>query len=82
MGNSHLKITAAQLGTKLNENWTIEFGLYKEASSSQTLSQTQHTLVSIGDAEGTTGGLWLYYDVSSGKLELVVTNNTTKINAA
>ncbi|AXF41237.1 virion structural protein [Cyanophage S-TIM4] len=80
--NSHLKITSAQLGTKLNENWTIEFGLYKEASSSQTLSQTQQTLVSIGDAEDATGGLWLYYDVSSGKLELVVTNNTTKLNSA
>ena len=80
--NSQLRITAAQLGTKLNDNWTIEFGLYKEASSSQTLSQTQHTLVSIGDAEDATGGLWLYYDVSTGKLELVVTNNTTKLNSA
>ena len=80
--NSHLKITAAQLGTKLADDWTIEFALYKEASSSGTLSQTQHTLVSIGDAENATGGLWLYYDVSNGKLELVVTNNTTKINSA
>ena len=80
--NSHLKITSAQLGTKLAGDWTIEFALYKEASSSGTLSQTQHTLVSIGDAENATGGLWLYYDVSSGKLELVVTNNTTKINSA
>ena len=80
--NSHLKITSAQLGTKLAGDWTIEFALYKEASSSGTLSQTQHTLVSIGDAENATGGLWLYYDVSNGKLELVVTNNTTKINSA
>ena len=39
-------------------------------------------LVSIGDAAEATGGLWLYYDRGNGKLELVVTNSTTTINAA
>ena len=56
--------------------------LHKDATNSQTLSQTQQTLVAIGDATDATGGLWMYYDISSGKLELVVTNNTTTINAA
>ena len=38
--------------------------------------------MNIGDATDATGGLWLYYDDSSGKLELVVTNSSTAINSA
>ena len=29
-----------------------------------------------------TGGLWLYYDISSGELQLVVTANGTALNSA
>ena len=54
--------------------------VYKD-STTTSVSPTQHSLLSIGDAVST-GGLWLYYDVSSGKLELVVTNNTTALNSA
>ena len=74
--NANIKITAAQLGTKLNDDWTCEFMVYKNGSEYNTHSQTQVTLMAIGDATVSTGGLWLYYDLSSGKLELVVTNNT------
>ena len=56
--------------------------LYKNSSEYNDFSQSQVTLVAIGDAEEATGGIWMYYDLSSGRLELVVTNNTTKINAA
>ena len=56
--------------------------LYKNSSEYNDFSQSQVTLVAIGDAEDATGGIWMYYDLSSGRLELVVTNNTTKINAA
>ena len=80
--NAAIKFAAADLGTKLNADWTIEFMLYKDATNSQTHSQTQQTLVAIGDATDATGGLWLYYDMGTGQLELVVTNNTTSINSA
>ena len=50
--------------------------------STTSVSPTQQTLLGIGDAEVATGGLWLYYDTSSGKLELVITNSSTKLNAA
>ena len=80
--NANIKITAAQLGTKLNDDWTCEFMVYKNGSEYNTHSQTQVTLMAIGDATVSTGGLWLYYDLSSGKLELVVTNNTTALNSA
>ena len=80
--NAAIKFAAANLGTKLNADWTIEFMLYKDATNSQTHSQTQQTLVAIGDATDATGGLWLYYDIGTGQLELVVTNNTTSINSA
>ena len=56
--------------------------LYKDGSNYRSNSQTQYTLLNIGDATDATGGLWLYYDHANGKLELVVTNNTTSINSA
>ena len=80
--NAAIKIPAASLGTKLNDSWTLEFMLYKNGSEYQSHSQTQYTLLNIGDATDATGGLWLYYDDSSGKLELVVTNSSTAINSA
>ena len=80
--NSNIKITAASLGTKLADDWTCEFMVYKNGSEYNDFSQTQVTLMAIGDATVSTGGLWLYYDLSSGRLELVVTNNTTSINSA
>ena len=73
---------AAQLGTKLAGDWTCEFMVYKNGSEYNTFSQSQVTLMAIGDATVTTGGLWLYYDLSSGRLELVVTNNVTALNSA
>ena len=79
--NAAIKFAASDLGTKLGEDWTVEFMLYKDAATSQTQSQTQQTLFAIGDATDATGGLWLYYDMGNGQLELVVTNNTTSINA-
>ena len=48
--------------------------LYKNGSEYNTHSQTQASLISIGDATDATGGLWLYYDLNTGYLELVVTN--------
>ncbi len=80
--NSYLKVTAAQLGTKLGDNWTIEFFIYRSSTESQTLSQTGQTLVGIGGAQDATGGLWLGYDISSGKLQLAVTNSSTALNTA
>ena len=56
--------------------------LYKDGSNYRSNSQTQYTLLNIGDATDATGGLWLYYDHANGKLELVVTNNTSTINSA
>ena len=79
--NGAIKIPAAQLEEKLGDDWTLEFMLYKDAANSQTLSQTQQTLVGIGDVTDATGGLWFYYD-AGGRLELVVTNNSTAISAA
>jgi len=80
--NAAVKIPGSDLGTKLDDNWTLEFMLYKDSANSNTHSQTQETLLSIGDATDLTGGLWLYYDIATGYLELVVTNNTTAINSA
>ena len=80
--NGAIKFAATDLGTKLADDWTLEFMLYKNSSEYNDFSQSQVTLVAIGDAEEATGGIWMYYDLSSGRLELVVTNNTTKINAA
>jgi hypothetical protein len=77
----NLKVTGEQLGTKLDDNWTFEMMVYKD-SSVTSVSATEQTLLSIGDATVATGGLWLYYDISGGNLELVVTNNTTTINSA
>ena len=78
---ANLQITSAQLGTKLADDWTFEMMVYKD-STATSLSQTQHSLLAIGDASVATGGLWLYYDVSSGRLELVVTNSSTALNSA
>ena len=80
--NAYIQVPSSELGSKLGDNWTLEFMLYHDATNSDTHSQTQQTLVSIGDAAEATGGLWLYYDRGNGKLELVVTNSTTTINAA
>ena len=80
--NSAIKFTAASLGTKLANDWTLEFMLYKNGSEYNTHSQTQVSLINIGDATDATGGLWLYYDLSTGYLELVVTNSTTQLNSA
>ena len=80
--NAYIEFTSAQLGAKLGADWTLEFMLYHDSANSDTHSQTQQTLVSIGDASDTTGGLWMYYDRVSGYLELAVTNNTTAVNSA
>ena len=80
--NSAIKFTAASLGTKLANDWTLEFMLYKNGSEYNTHSQTQVSLINIGDATDATGGLWLYYDLSTVYLELVVTNSTTQLNSA
>ena len=79
--NSYLSVTNTQLGTKLGDNWTLEFFIYKNASESQTLSQGFQTLVGIGGAQDATGGLWLGYNTSNGKLTFVVTNSSTTIAA-
>ena len=83
--NAYIQIPAAQLGTKLSNDWTIEFMLYHEDTASDTHSQTEQTLIAIGDASDSTGGLWMYYDRTgagpSGKLKLVVGNNTTDVNS-
>ncbi|AOO02099.1 hypothetical protein Np151112_088 [Synechococcus phage S-RIM2] len=80
--NAYIELPSSTLGAKLGANWTLEFMLYHDAANSDTHSQTQQTLVSIGDASDTTGGLWMYYDRVSGYLELAVTNNTTAVNSA
>ena len=78
--NGAIKFPSADLGTKLNDDWTLEFMLYKNGSEYNDFSQTQVTLFAIGDATDATGGLWMYYDLSTGNLECVITNNTTSIN--
>ena len=78
---ANLQITSAQLGTKLDSDFTIEMMIYKD-STVTSVSPTQQTLIAIGDAEVATGGLWLYYDISGGKLELAITNSSTKLNSA
>ena len=79
---SNLQITSAQLGARLNSDFTVEMMVFKNSATTAVSGITQHTLIAIGDAEEATGGLWLYYDVSSGYLELVITNGSTKINQA
>ena len=83
--NAAVKILGTELSGKLDEEWTLEFMLYHDSANSDTHGQTQQTLVSIGDATDTTGGLWLYYDRTqsgpSGPLELIVTSNGTTINS-
>ena len=77
----NLKITGAQLGTKLNSDFTLEMQIFKDTGFTSLSGITEHTLFSIGDAADATGGLWLYYDVGDGKLSLVVTNSSTAINS-
>ena len=77
--NSYLSLPSATLGTKLAGDWTLEFMVYKNATESQTLSQSAQTLCGIGGARDATGGLWLGYDNSSGELQLVITNSTTQL---
>jgi hypothetical protein len=71
--NAALKIPGTALGTKLDDDWTLEFMMYKYYAGNGSYSQTEHTLVAIGDATDATGGFWLYYDIATGKLELIVT---------
>ena len=78
---ANLAVSGSQLGTVLASDFTFEMMIYKNASTT-SVSPTQQTLLGIGDAEEGTGGLWLYYDTSSGKLELVITNSSTKLNSA
>ena len=77
----NLKVTGAQLGTKLNSDFTLEMQIFKDTNFTAVSGITEHTLFSIGDASDATGGLWLYYDVSTGKLSLIVTNSSTAINS-
>ena len=86
--NSGAKIAGTSLGTALASDFTIDFLIYKDAANSkaETLSADQQTLIAIGDASDTTGGLWLYYNTdgtaSDGRVELVVANNSTAISAS
>ena len=79
--NAYLSVSNTQLGTKLGDDWTLEFFIHKKSTESQTLSQGFQTLVGIGGAQDATGGLWLGYNTSNGKLTFVVTNSTTTIAA-
>ena len=80
--NAYLEIPSAQLGTLLDGNWTLEFFIYVDSTESQTLSQGYQTLVGVGGAQTATGGIWLGYDMGTGKLQLAVADNTTLLNAA
>ena len=53
--NANINI-AGSLGSVFANNWTLEFMVYKDATNSATFSQTQQTLISIGDATDSTGG--------------------------
>ena len=82
--NSYYKVPGTSLANKLDGDWTLQFFVYKDASNSQTLSQSVQTLVGIGGAPiDATGGLWLGYDTGgTGKLQMIISNNTTALNAA
>jgi len=80
--NSYFDISSSALGTKLANDWTLEFFIHRVSSESQTLSQTNQTLFGIGGAQDATGGLWLGYDMSSGKLQFAATNNSTALSGA
>ena len=80
--NGAIKVVGTDLGTKLDGDFTIEFMLHKDADETNDHSQTEQTLIAIGDASDSTGGLWMYYDIGNGKLELIVTNNSNTINSA
>jgi len=86
--NSAAKIAATSLGNALQDDFVIEFLLYKDAagSNAETLSADKQSLIAIGDAQSTTGGLWLYYNTdgtaNDGRIEMVVTNNSTIFSGA
>ena len=80
--NAYVKIPGTELASTLDNDWTLEFFLYKPAAESQTLSQGYQTLVGIGGARDATGGLWLGYDMTTGELQLSVQNNTTALFGA
>jgi len=78
---AYIKHLGSALGSKLAGDWTFDMLVHKP-SSIQHSSNTNITLFAIGDATTTTGGLWLGYDISTGKLKLTVTNNVTALTAA
>lgn len=84
--NSAAKIPGSSLGNNLGGDFTIDFLIYKDDDNgnADTLSADYNTLIAIGDGEDTTGGIWLYYNTdgsaNEGRLELVVTDNTTKFS--
>ena len=81
--NSYYKIPGSTLAGTLDGDWTLQFFIYKDSTESQTLSQSVQTLVGIGGAQDSTGGLWLGYDTgNTGKLQMIISNNTTALNAA
>ncbi|AIX17954.1 structural protein [Synechococcus phage ACG-2014b] len=86
--NSAAKIAATSLSNALQDDFVIEFLLYKDAagSNAETLSADKQSLIAIGDAQSTTGGLWLYYNTdgtaNDGRIEMVVTNNSTIFSGA
>ena len=80
--NAYLKIPGTELTTVIDNDWTLEFFVYKDAAESQTLSQGYQTLVGIGGARDATGGLWLGYDQGTGELKLIISNNSTPIISA
>ena len=81
--NSAAKIAGTSLSDSLANDFTIDFLIYKDDDNgkAETLSADQQTLLAIGDAQAATGGLWLYYNTdgssNDGRIELVVTNNST-----
>jgi hypothetical protein len=85
--NSAAKIPGSSLGNNIGGDFTIDFLIYKDDDNgnANTLSADYNTLIAIGDGEDTTGGIWLYYNTdgsaNEGRLELVVTDNTTKFSS-
>ncbi|AOO10673.1 hypothetical protein RW060613_085 [Synechococcus phage S-RIM8] len=83
--NSAAKVAGTSLGDALSDDFTIDFLLYKDNTNgnAETLVANQQTLLSIGDATDTTGGLWLYYNTDgsadNGRVELVVANSSNTI---
>ena len=56
--NSVIQVNGSDLTTKMTGDWTIEFMLFKDAANNNnTHSQTQQTLIAIGDATLSTQSL-------------------------